>query len=186
MKREDVKNHIPGITDEALKWLMDENGADINREKAKAEAVQKQLDAATGQLAAVQEQLKAFDGKDVKGLEQQVAKLTQDLKDQADGFAFDSTLDGAIRDAKGRSVKAIRGMLDLDALRASKDRSADIKAAIEGLAKENPWAFDTAAGGKPATGVTVVTGAEHGAGGNAGEEDGVTAAFASLNPDLRL
>ena len=22
MKREDVKNHIPGITDEALKWLM--------------------------------------------------------------------------------------------------------------------------------------------------------------------
>ena len=36
MKREDVKNKIPGITDEQLNWLMQENGADINREKAKA------------------------------------------------------------------------------------------------------------------------------------------------------
>ena len=30
MKREDVKNKIPGITDEQLNWIMQENGADIN------------------------------------------------------------------------------------------------------------------------------------------------------------
>ena len=34
MKREDVKAKIPGITDEQLNWLMDENGSDINAEKA--------------------------------------------------------------------------------------------------------------------------------------------------------
>ena len=185
MKREEVRSHIPGITDEALKWLMDENGADINREKARAETLQKQLDAATGQLQTVQDQLKAFDGKDVAALEAQVAKLTQDLKDQADGFAFDTTLDGAIRDAKGRNVKAIRGMLDLAALKGSKDRSADIKTALDSLAKENPWAFEPAAE-QPGTGVTVSTGGEHGAGGGAGNDDGVAAAFASLNPTLKL
>lgn len=37
MKREDVKAKIPGITDEQLKWLMSENGTDINREKTAAE-----------------------------------------------------------------------------------------------------------------------------------------------------
>ena len=37
MKREDVKNKIPGITEEQLNWLMQENGADINREKTAAE-----------------------------------------------------------------------------------------------------------------------------------------------------
>lgn len=191
MKREDVKNHIPGITDEALKWLMDENGADINREKAKAEAIQKQLDTATGQLATVQEKLKAFDGIDVDRLKGESDKLRQEIADLKDGWAFDSLLDGAIRDAKGRSVKAIRGMLDLDTLKTSKDRSADIKAAIEGLVKENPWAFETApsgseggAGGKPSA--TFSTGGEHGAGGSASEEDGVAAAFAALNPDLKL
>ena len=36
MKREDVKNKIPGITDEQLNWIMQENGSDINREKSAA------------------------------------------------------------------------------------------------------------------------------------------------------
>ena len=40
MKREDVKNKIPGITDEQLNWIMQENGADINREKSAATALQ--------------------------------------------------------------------------------------------------------------------------------------------------
>lgn len=185
MKREDVKAHIPGITDEGLNWLLDTTGAELTRERAKADALQKQLDTANGQLQTVQEQLKAFDGKDVAGLEAQVAKLTQDIKDQADGFAFDAALDGAIRDARGRNVKAIRGMLDLAALKGSKDRSADIKTALDNLAKENPWAFETA-DAKPGAGVTVSTGGEHGTGGSAGPTDGVAAAFASLNPDLKL
>lgn len=190
MKREDVKARIPNITDEAMTWLLDTTGAELTREKNRAADLQKQLDAATGQLAAVQEKLKAFDGIDVDKLKGESDKLRQEIADLKDGWAFDSLLDGAIRDARGRSVKAVRGMLDLAALKASKDRSADIKAAIEGLVKENPWAFDTAdptAGEKkPATGVTVDTGAEHGAGGNTGEVDGVAAAFASLNPDLKL
>ena len=46
MKREDVKNKIPGITDEQLNWLMQENGADINREKSATTALQTQLTAA--------------------------------------------------------------------------------------------------------------------------------------------
>lgn len=37
MKREDVKIKIPGITEEQLNWLMQENGTDINREKTAAE-----------------------------------------------------------------------------------------------------------------------------------------------------
>lgn len=188
MKREDVKTHIPGITDEALKWLMDENGSDINREKAKADAIQKQLDTANAQLSDVQDKLKAFDGVDVDKLRGESDKLRQQIAEMQDGWAFDSLLDGAIRDARGRNVKAIRGMLDLDTLKASKDRSADIKAAIETLAKDNAWAFETDPAGekKPSTGVTVDTGGEHGSGGSAGEEDGVAAAFAALNPELKL
>ena len=46
MKREDVKNKIPGITDDQLNWLMQENGAEINREKSAATALQTQLTAA--------------------------------------------------------------------------------------------------------------------------------------------
>ena len=185
MKREDVKAHIPNITDEAMTWILDTAGAELTREKAKAADLQKQLDAANSQLSGVQEKLKAFDGIDVNKLKGESDKLRQEIADLKDGWAFDSLLDGAIRDAKGRSVKAIRGMLDLAALKGSKDRSADIKTALDNLAKENPWAFETA-DAKPGTGVTVSTGGEHGTGGSAGPTDGVAAAFASLNPDLKL
>lgn len=191
MKREDVKARIPNITDEAMTWLLDTTGAELTREKNRAADLQKQLDAANTQLSEVQEKLKAFDGVDVAQLKGESDKLRQQIADMKDGWAFDTALDGAIRDAKGRNLKAIRGMLDLDALKASKDRSADIKAAIDGLVKENPWAFETASsgseggtGGKPSA--TFSTGGEHGAGGSAGEEDGVAAAFAALNPDLKL
>ena len=171
MKREDVKNKIPGITDEQLNWIMQENGADINREKSAATALQTQLDNA-----------KAFDGVDVAGLQEQVTKLKADMKTQAEGFAFDNALDAAILGKKGRSVKAVRALLDLDALKGSADRGTDIAKALDDAAKANPWAF----GEDGAAGVAVVsTGAEHGAP-PANESDGVEAAFKSLNPELNL
>mgnify|MGYP000382001792 CR=1 FL=1 len=67
MKREDVKNKIPGITDEQLNWIMQENGAVINREKSAATALQTQLDNANAQLKTAQDGLKAFEGVDVAG-----------------------------------------------------------------------------------------------------------------------
>ena len=183
MKREDVKNKIPGITDEQLNWIMQENGADINREKSAATALQTQLDNANAQLKTAQDGLKAFDGKKKpEEYEAELAKLKADMKAQAEGFAFDNALDAAIMGKKGRSVKAVRALLDVDALKGSADRSTDIAKALDEAAKANPWAF----GEDGAAGVAVVsTGAEHGAP-PANDSDGVEAAFKSLNPELNL
>lgn len=183
MKREDVKSHIPGITDEQLNWIMQENGADINREKSAAEQYKTQLANANAQLKTAQDGLAAFDGKKKpEEYEAELAKLKADMKAQAEGFAFDNALDAAIMGKKGRSVKAVRALLDLDALKGSADRSTDIAKALDDAAKANPWAF----GEDGAAGVAVVsTGAEHGAP-PANEGDGVEAAFKSLNPELNL
>ena len=161
MKREDVKSHIPGITDEQLNWIMQENGADINREKSAAEQYKTQLANANAQLKTAQDGLAAFDGKKKpEEYEAELAKLKADMKAQAEGFAFDNALDAAIMGKKGRSVKAVRALLDLDALKGSADRSTDIAKALDDAAKANPWAF----GEDGAAGVAVVsTGAEHGA-----------------------
>ena len=183
MKREDVKNKIPGITDEQLNWIMQENGADINREKSAATALQTQLDNANAQLKTAQDGLAAFDGKKKpEEYETELAKLKADMKAQAEGFAFDNALNAAIMGKKGRSVQAVRALLDLDALKGSADRSTDIAKALDEAAKAYPWAF----GEDGAAGVAVVsTGAEHGAP-PANESDGVEAAFKSLNPELNL
>ena len=186
MKRDEVKAQVPGLTDEQLDWLMNENGKDITAEKGKATALQTQVADLTAQLNTAQDGLKAFEGVDVNDLKAQIAKLQADIQTQADAFTFDAALDGAIRDAKGRDVKAIRGMLDLEALKGSKDRGADIKAALDGLAKEKAWAFDSRqAQGESDTGLVVNTGGEHGTGGIV-SSDGVESAFSALNPDLKL
>lgn len=54
---------------------------------------------------------------------------------------FDSALNTAILGKKGRSVDAVRALLDLDALKGSKDRTTDINKALEDAVKANPWAF---------------------------------------------
>lgn len=141
MKREDVKKQIPNITEEQLNWIMQENGADINREKTAASALQTQLDNANAQLKTAQDGLKAFEGVDVAGLQAKVTQLQSDMQAQADGFAFDNALNTAILSKKGRSVNAVRALLDLDALKGSKDRTTDIAKALDAAVKENPWAF---------------------------------------------
>lgn len=181
MKREEVKSKIPGITDEQLDWLMGENGRDITAEKTKAAGLQDQVKDLSAQLSTAKEGLKAFEGVDVAELKGQITKLQADMQAQADGFAFDAALDSAIRDRKGRDVKAIRGMLDVEKLRTSTDRTNDIKAALDGLYKDKAWAFDEPAGGYP----NVRDGGEPGGRGNGGA-DGVEAAFASMNPNLKV
>lgn len=126
------------------------------------------------QLATAQEGLKAFEGLDVKDLQGQVATLQGKLDTQARehaaqlaDLAFDSALKEAITAARGRNAKAIRALLDVDALKASKDQTADIKAALEGLKKENgylfeseetppPYAFGTGTGSGPASGMDAI------------------------------
>lgn len=156
MKREDVKKQIPGITEEQLNWIMAENGNDVNREKTAAEQYKSQLENAQAQLKTAQDGL----------------------------AAFDNALNTAILGAKGRSVKAVRALLDLDALKGSKDRSTDISKALEEAAKANPWAFGEAAEGGAGS-VHVSSGKEHGTP-PAGDVDPVTAAFKKMNPDINI
>ena len=82
---------------------------------------------------------------------------------------------------QGRSVKAVRALLDMEALKSSKDRTTDIDKALEEAAKANPWAFGEAAEG----GVRVSSGAEHGTP-PTGDTDAVTAAFKAMNPGIKI
>ncbi|MGN0984119.1 MAG: phage scaffolding protein [Gemmiger sp.] len=143
MKTEELK--ALGLTDEQANKVFALNGIDVNREKLRADGLQDQLNTA-------QDRLKTFEGVDVKDLQGQIAQLSKDLNDQADAHKkelaerdFSAKLDAAIQAKRGRSGKAIRAMLDLDALRASKNQDGDISAALDTLAKDSAYLFETAA-----------------------------------------
>lgn len=72
---------------------------------------------------------------------------------------------------EGQNVKAVRALLDMDALRESKDQTADIKAALDALAESDGYLFDAAPADEGGTGITASTGGEHGDGREAGAQE---------------
>lgn len=99
-------------------------------------------------LETVNEQLKAFEGVDVADLNGQIKKLQEDLKAKDDEYAakeadrvFHDTLKEAIKAAGGRNDKAIMAMLDMDALKSSKNQSEDIKKALDTVKESDDYLF---------------------------------------------
>lgn len=149
MKTEFLQNLKIGdqaLTKEIIDAILAENGRDVEAAKkpfADYEAIKEQLKTA-------KDGLKAFEGVDVNDLQSKITTLQNDLsaKDKeyqqklAD-MQFDGLLTGAVSAAKGKNAKAIRALLDVDTLKASKNQEADIKTALEALAKDNGYLFDT-------------------------------------------
>ena len=148
MKREFLANLKVGeapLSKEVIDLIMAENGKDIEEAKkpfADYENIKTQLQTA-------KDGLKAFESVDVNELKGQITKLQGDLtakdnemKAKLADLAFNGSLKEAITAAKGRSAKAISALLDVDALKASKNQEADIKAALEAVKKENGYLFE--------------------------------------------
>ena len=185
MKAEFLQNFKVGdapLPKEAVDAILAENTRDVEaavKPFADYESIKKQLATAT-------EGLKAFDGVDVKDLQGQITTLQGKLDTQARehaaqlaDLAFDGVLKDAITAARGRNDKAIRALLDVEKLKASKDQTADIKAALEELKKDSGYLFESeetpppyaagtgTGGGRPATGLDAIRAA---AGLTAGEK----------------
>ncbi len=103
-------------------------------------------------------------GKDI-----QASRLWQEKYDQAVAqheaqmaeLTFGNALSQAITQAKGRSVKAITALLDVDTLRSSEDQPKAIAEALEALKQESGYLFDETQTPPPyAWGTGAPTGAE--------------------------
>lgn len=139
MKREDLT--AKGLTAEQIDYVMAEYGKELNPLKAERDSYKIQLDTA-------QTSLKAMEGIDAAGLQTKITELTNQLKGKdteiaqiRSDYAFDSAINDAIRKASGRNEKAIRALLDLDTLKASKNQEQDIAAALDALKKDNDYLF---------------------------------------------
>ena len=179
MKREEVKAKIPGITDEQLNWLMNENGNDINAEKNNTSQAQGELATARKTIKELQDAAKEFDGANVGDLKKQLGDLQAKYDADMAAMRRDNAIELALAGCRAKNSKAARALLDLDAIKLDGDKLLGMDEQLESLRKENPWLFDE----DNTPGVQVNTGGEHGAGGSA-EEDGVSAALEELNPGM--
>lgn len=148
MKREFLQNFKVGdqtIPKEIIDEIMAENGRDI-------EAAKKPFadyDAIKEQLQTARDGLKAFEGVDVAKLQGEITTLNGKLADKdrewqgkLDAMAFEGKVKDAITAARGKSAKAIAALLDIDALKASKNQDADLKTALDALKRDSGYLFE--------------------------------------------
>lgn len=108
---------------------------------------QKQVDKANNlqeSLDSTKEELKKFEGVKPEELNQKIAELTKAVEDKETEWQtkiaerdFNDLIDRTIVSAKGRNTKAIKALLDLDALRTSKNQEADVVKAVKDLTEKD-------------------------------------------------
>ncbi len=129
------------LTDEqktAISKAMGENYktiADWQKQHDKVQALETQL-------SSTKEALAKFDGVDADGLNSQIATLKADLERRDAEYQaqiadrdFSDMLKDAIASVKGKNAKAITALLDVEALKASKNQKEDIASALSVLAE---------------------------------------------------
>ena len=104
-----------------------------------AEATIKANDTAMGELKKQLEDFKDVDvtalNTRISDLEAEKATIQKDYEDKIADRDFNDILKESIATAKGKNAKAIAALLDLDALKASKNQKEDITAALKNLAE---------------------------------------------------
>lgn len=183
MTREQLKALLPeGTTDEAIGKVLDAVHAEITPHKDAAKKAQDDLAAKIAELDGVSKKAATADEK-TKAYDDLLKKYNDDLaaaNARAAAVEFDSVLDGVLRDKGARNIKAARAMLDLDTLRASTNRDADIAAAVDGIVTGEDTAF--LFGAAPAA----PTGEHAGVGGGAHSNNGEAQQTASLRAAFGL
>ena len=134
-----------GLEKEVIDKIMDENGSDIENTKKKLEA---ERDNYKTQLETAQTALKEFEGVDVKDLQGRIDTLNKDLQNKETEYQnkiadmeFNAVLESAITKSGAKNPKAVRGLLDLDTLKSSKNQADDITKALETVKSENDYMF---------------------------------------------
>lgn len=142
MKREFLQNlKVQGqvLPKEIVDAIMAENGRDIERVKSGYT----DYEGLKQKLTELENREHDWENlqKDLTDWQEKYQAAETAHGQQLDQVKFDNCLHNAISAAKGRNVKAISALLDLDALRECEDRNAAIEDALSALKAENGYLF---------------------------------------------
>ena len=160
MKREDLKEL--GLNDDQISSVMASYGKSINDYKEQVASLTSERDSLKSQIGDRDDQLETLKksaGQD-NDLKQQIKDLQDANKANADKYKADMAaqaksfkIEGALRDAKARNVKAVLSLIDTDKVEVTKDGSlSGLDDQISAVKESDGYLFDTA---EPKSHVTI-------------------------------
>ena len=147
MKREDLK--VLGLSEEQIDKVLDmhhEEYDPVKKDLDKAQEDLKNEKAKTttqeNTIRDLKKDLDEFKDADVSGMKQKIEDLEKDIKEKDETHQkeiadrdFNDVLKDSITSAKGKNVKAITALLDIEALKSSKNQKEDVAAALKALSE---------------------------------------------------
>jgi hypothetical protein len=122
MKREDLTKL--GLAEDVVDKIMSLHGSDIESHKTKLSTAATELEGVKAQLLEAGKQIEAFKGMNIDQIKASAdewkAKAEQATADGAAKIAalqFDHALDSALTGAKAKNAKAVKALLDMNALK---------------------------------------------------------------------
>ncbi len=135
MKREFLQGLTVGemtLPKEVIDAIMAENGRDIESVKARY-----------ADYADLQDRLTQAEADAAKQWEEKLNQQVDTHRREMSDLIFSHNLEKAILSAKGRNAKAITALLDVDALKASENQTADLEVALQNLKQDCSYLFQS-------------------------------------------
>lgn len=149
MKRDFLKNL--GIEDkEIIDKIMDENSADIGKAKGELQTYKDKVASLENDIKTKDNEIQTLQNSkgDVDALREQIAQLetdktnlTNELNTKVAQLQKDYAIEGAIRDAKAKNVKAVKALLDADKVTYENDQWVGISDQLEALKGDENTSF---------------------------------------------
>ena len=144
MRRSELKNL--GLEADVIDQILEMNGDDINREKAKARKFEDEVKDLKSQLG---------DTVDVKKIEAErddwkskFENLEKQNKAEKEEKEFNDFLKANFDEFKVRDEVSVKANLDFEKIKASKDRTKEIKEQLTNVQKEKSYLFNSEEKGK--------------------------------------
>lgn len=150
MKREDLTKLE--LADDVVDKIMALHGQDLEKHKAAAATAQAELDGLKKQLADANAQIESFKGMDIEGIKAaadewktKAEQAKADAEQQIQALKFDHALDQALAGAKAKNAKAVRALLQMDALKLNEADGSivGLKEQLEKIQSEADYLFES-------------------------------------------
>ena len=131
-----------GLTKEQIDSIMGEHGKSINAQKALTTAETEKLNTANATLSQLQETVKKFDGVDLEKLKKDAADWEAKYNADTSKLKLEHKLETALITNKAKNAKAVKALLDMDAIKMDGDKLLGLDDQLEKLKKDADYLFE--------------------------------------------
>lgn len=142
MKREFLEGL--GLEKEVIDKIMEENGKDINAEKAKTTAKDDEIKTLKEQIDTANKQIKSYKDMDIDEIKQSVETWKTTAKEHEKAYEKlknDTALKDAVRGYDTVDEDVLVKLIDRDSLKFSEDGISGLKEQMESLKESKPYLF---------------------------------------------